>query len=83
MRIKNWLILGALVGLVAGVVIDSLLKLPTLELRLLQLVLVLFGAVVAGFVYGGAKAVTSGRNPAVSTDHRHTPLVRRISRRPV
>ena len=83
MRMKNWLILGALVGLVAGVVIDSLLKLPTLELRLLQLVLVLFGAVVAGFIYEGAKAVTSGMNPAATTDRRRRSLVRRTSGRPV
>jgi len=81
MRIKIWLTLGALVGLVAGILIDSMLKLPTLELRLLQLVLVLFGAVVAAFVYEGAKAVTSGMNPAASTDRRRRPLIRRASGR--
>jgi hypothetical protein len=81
MRIKIWLMLGALVGLVAGIVIDSLLRLPTLELRLLQLVLVLFGAVVAAFIYEGAKAVTSGMNPAATTDRRRRVLVRRPSGR--
>jgi hypothetical protein len=70
MRVKSWLLLGGIVGLVVGLLVDALLELPLLEMRLLQVGLVLFGAVVAAFVFEGAKAVTSGMNPNVSTDGR-------------
>lgn len=82
MRVRSWLVLGGVAGLVVGLIIDSFLELPTLEMRLVQLGLVLFGAVVAAFVFEGAKTVTAGMDPAASTDGRRRRwLVRRGSGR--
>lgn len=68
MGVKIWLLMGGLSGLVAGLLIDLILDLPTLYLRLTQIAMVLFGAIVAAFVYEGARAVTGGREPSLSTD---------------
>jgi hypothetical protein len=68
MNVKVWLGLGALVGLIAGLMLDSLLDIPTTYMRLAQVAMVLFGAVVAAFVYEGARAVTLGGEPNHSTD---------------
>jgi hypothetical protein len=80
MRVKSWLMLGGLVGFVVGLMVDALVSLPTLEMRLVQVGLVLFGGVVAAFVFEGAKAVTSGRNPNLSTDTRRRRWLVRRSR---
>lgn len=83
MGVKIWLLMGALAGLVAGILIDMVIDLPTAYMRVVQVVLIGFGAVVAAFVYEGARVVTGGREPSVSTDRprRRWPF-RFASRRP-
>lgn len=68
MGVKIWLLMGGLSGLVAGLLMDIVLNLPPLYMRLTQVAMVIFGAVVAAFVYEGARAVTGGREPSLSTD---------------
>jgi hypothetical protein len=68
MGVKIWLVMGAVAGLVAGILIDALLDLPTLYMRLTQAAMILFGAVVAASVYEGARVVTEGQEPTKSTD---------------
>jgi hypothetical protein len=68
MNVKVWLGLGALAGLFAGLILDRLLDIPTTYMRLTQVAMVIFGAVVAAFVYEGARAVTQGGEPNHSTD---------------
>jgi hypothetical protein len=68
MGVKIWLVMGALAGLIAGVLIDVVLDLPTLYMRLTQGAMVLFGAVVAASIYEGARVVTEGQEPTQSTD---------------
>ena len=81
MRVSRWLLLGALAGLVAGIVVDSMLHLPTAELRIVQLLLVVFGAAVSAFVFEGARIVTAGMNPNLSTDPPRRRWFTRASRR--
>jgi hypothetical protein len=68
MGVKTYLLMGALAGLVAGVLIDVVVDLPTAYMRVVQVLLIGFGAVVAAFMYEGARAVTGGREPSESTD---------------
>lgn len=68
MGLKTYLLMGALAGLVAGVLIDVVAELPTTYMRIVQLLLIAFGATVSAFMYEGARAVTGGREPAESTD---------------
>lgn len=68
MGLKTYLLMGALAGLVAGLLLDVILKLPTAHMRIVQLLLIGFGAMVAAFMYQGARAVTGGREPSESTD---------------
>lgn len=68
MGVKTYLLMGALAGLVAGLLIDVVVDLPTAYMRVVQVLLIGFGAVVAAFMYEGARAVTGGREPAESTD---------------
>lgn len=76
MRLTTWLIFGALAGLGGGLLLDSVLHLPTMYMRLVQLSLIVFGAVVAAFVYEGARAVTGGREPKHFTDRPRRPWLR-------
>ncbi|MEO7794088.1 MAG: hypothetical protein ABIV06_04885 [Thermoanaerobaculia bacterium] len=69
MRLKTWLLMGGLAGLVGGLLLEGVLhELPVFYLRMAQLTMIVFGAVVAAFVYEGARAVTGGREPSQSTD---------------
>jgi len=68
MNVKVWLGFGALVGLIAGLLLDRLLEIPTTYMRLAQVAMVICGAVVAAFIYEGARAATQGGEPNHSTD---------------
>ena len=68
MKTKTWILLGSLAGLLAAIALDFVVSGNSLLLRLGQLSFVLLGAMVAGFVFEGAKAVTGGADPARSTD---------------
>lgn len=69
MGIKSWLLVGGLAGLAAGLVLDALVDgIPPLELRFVQVLLILVGAMVAAFVYDGSKLAAGGMEPSVSTD---------------
>ena len=68
MRIVSWLTLGGIAGLVAGLGLDALVKMPVPELRILQLLLIALGAIVAAFIFEGAKTAAGGMDPAASTD---------------
>lgn len=68
MGVKSYLLMGALAGLVAGLLIDVIMDLSTTYMRILQLLLIGFGALVSAFMYEGARAVTGGREPSKSTD---------------
>ena len=68
MRLRTWLIVGGLAGLAGGLLVDIVLPLPALYLRLLQAAMIVLGAVVAAFIYEGARVVTGGREPNHSTD---------------
>lgn len=83
MGLKTYLLMGALAGLVAGLLIDAVADLETTYMRAVQLLLIVFGAIVSAFMYEGARAVTGGREPAESTDppRRRRPF-RFASRRP-
>jgi hypothetical protein len=74
MGLRPWLIYGAGAGLLAGILVDLMFDLPTVPLRVAQIVLVLFGAAVSAFVYEGSKLAAGGGEPARSTD---PPAVRR------
>lgn len=68
MGVKTYLFMGALAGLVAGILIDVVMDMPTTYMRLTQLAIVVFGASISAFMYKGARAVTEGREPSLSTD---------------
>jgi hypothetical protein len=68
MKKRTWLLLGGLAGLLAGLVLDALVPIAPLYLRIAQVGLILVGAGVSAFVYGGARAVTGGAEPTRSTD---------------
>ena len=81
MNVKVWLWMGALTGLVAGLVLEVWIDLPVRYMRLAQVAMVVFGAIVAAFVYEGARAVTLGEEPNHSTDHpRRRRVIRRVRR---
>ncbi len=81
MKVSVWLWMGALTGLVAGLLVDAVVDLPTRYMRWTQLAMVIFGAIVAAFVYEGARAVTLGREPSHSTDApRRRGAIRQIRR---
>lgn len=80
-NLKIWLLLGGLFGLIAAVLLDVLLEVPPTYLRLAQLAMVALGALVAAFVYEGARLVTDGREPARSTNRTRPGVVVR-ERRP-
>lgn len=82
MRLRTWLIFGALAGLAGGLLLETVLQLPTLYMRLLQVAMIVFGSVVAAFVYEGARAVTGGREPNHSTDRPRRRWLRVRSTRP-
>jgi hypothetical protein len=82
MRLRTWLLMGALAGLVAGLLVDRVIDLAPLYMRLTQVAMILFGAVVAAFVYEGARAVTEGREPSHSTDQPRRGIRRIFGRRP-
>ncbi|MBP9146535.1 MAG: hypothetical protein KBI44_18805 [Thermoanaerobaculia bacterium] len=77
MGLKTYLFMGALAGLIAGLLIDLLLDIPTTYMRLTQASIILFSAMISAFMYKGARAVTAGREPSISTDR---PRSRRSSR---
>lgn len=68
MQITKWLIAGGIAGLLAGIALEVIVGPDLPATRWVQLVLVLFGAAVAAWVYESAKAVTQGREPTRSTD---------------
>lgn len=68
MGLKIWLLLGSLCGLVAGLLLDAVVPVPPAYLRAVQLGLVAFGAIVAAFIYDGARLMAGGREPTRSTD---------------
>ena len=68
MGLKTYLFMGALAGLIAGILIDFLLDIPTTYMRLAQVAIILFSAMISAFMYKGARAVTAGREPSISTD---------------
>ncbi|MEO8275215.1 MAG: hypothetical protein ABI639_03295 [Thermoanaerobaculia bacterium] len=83
MGLKIWVVMGALAGLVAGLLLDTVIPLPPLYMRLTQLAMIVFGALIAGGVYEGARVVTQGREPSVSTDvPRRRWIARFVPRRP-
>jgi hypothetical protein len=81
MNVKVWIGLGAIAGLIAGLLLDRLLEIPTSYMRLTQVAMVIFGGVVAAFVYEGARAVTLGGEPNHSTDRPRRRFAFRASRR--
>ena len=74
MRIAAWLTAGGIAGLCAGLVLDALVRMPVRELRILQLLLIVLGAVLAAFVFEGAKTAAGGTDPAESTDPPSPPV---------
>lgn len=82
MRLRTWMILGGLAGLAGGILLDTVLQIPTVYLRLLQAAMILFGAFVAAFVYEGATAVTQGGEPNHSTDRPRRRWIEARSARP-
>jgi ABC-type uncharacterized transport system permease subunit len=83
MGLKTYLLMGALAGLVAGIFIDFLMDLPTTYMRLAQLAIIIFAASISAFMYQGARAVTGGTEPSISTDRkRRRGLFRFDLRRP-
>lgn len=68
MGVKIWLVMGAVTGLAAGLLLEGVLDMPPLYMRLMQVAMIVFGAMIAAFVYEGARAVTAGREPNLSTD---------------
>ena len=83
MGVRIWLLMGALAGLIAGILVDVVVDVPSRNLRVAQTAMILFGALVAAFVYRGARAVTEGREPSLSTDPPHRRwVVRSVPGRP-
>lgn len=68
MGVKTYLLMGALAGLVAGILIEIVTDIPTTYMRLTQVAIIGFGATVSAFMYKGARAVTGGREPSISTN---------------
>jgi hypothetical protein len=67
-RTKIWYLTGGLCGLFAGLVAERILEVEPIYLRVLQVALVIFGAMIAASVYKGAYLVAGGHEPTESTD---------------